>query len=1017
MVQFRADQISGGNYMSQLGISQGSQRGVRIQFFVLVSVLILATFANGQSSLATGRVEGAVVDSSGAAVEGSTVLVENQDTGISITQKSDSSGHFVFLNVPPGSYQVTVQKPGFKTDVSKGVQVNVGTTTNLQRELIVGAQDMTVSVVAEVPLVDTTQSGLSAVVDQRAISTLPLNGRNFTDFVKLTPGASTDGDFGMISFNGLAGNYNNYTVDGANDNNAFFEQQIGRTSIPFQFSEDIVQEFQVTSTGFDAEFGQAGGGVVNTVTKSGTNQFHGDGYYYILDSALDANDKVNEENEIAKPANRRQQFGGTVGGPVIHDKLFWIANYESQIRNEPLTVNESPAFPNDFPPDYLAAHPDVAALVSAAAGSHPRSFNQNTVFGKINGIINDKNTFDVSYNYQRFRSPHGYFNTPTSTGDGLGLTDGATSHFFQFTLHTAFSATTVNEFRFHYGNDFHFDLPDTAPAGPAVIIQDPDKGVVLGGNRFQLSTTDRRFEFGDNLTKVLGRHTIKAGVDININHDSDYFVYGPHGAYFFAGLTDIGGDTTTGHAPGYFEYYLQSFGQSTTLFTVPTYALFAQDQFRATKHLTLNYGVRWDLQKMPKPPQCNPAFPMTCTIPYSKHNVAPRAGFAYSFGEKNSTVVRGSFGLFYAMTDLLDVSQALTSNGINRQFLFVPGPAFGNSSPIVTYPNYLTSFPSGAGGNPSIVVFSPNFRTPYVEQGNLQIERQIGSHTALSVGYVYTHGLQLLGNSNGVTRQANGNFGYDINLFPPALQPSQGGVATDTLQMPNGTIYTVPDYGAIDGYLNPNFSTINEVDNSGKSIYHGLQVSLRHNASQFQGGVSYTFSKTIDQGTGYYNQFDQRAQRGLSQLDQPHRLVLMGTWSPTQHYLKGFLVGSVMTFASGRPFEPELDVSNVNFKMVPGEGFNSFRGPGITDIDMNIARIVKINERLSVKFLAEAFDLLNHPNFQQSPVNQVQYTTTQPDSTNSTYYLAAPNPKFGTPLAVASLYGARQLQLSVRFSF
>jgi hypothetical protein len=299
--QFRADQISGGNYVSRWGISQGSQQGVRIQFFVLVSVLILATFANGQSSLATGRVEGTVVDSSGAAVEGSTVLVENQDTGISITQKSDSSGRFVFLNVPPGSYQVTVQKPGFKIDVSKGVQVNVGTTTNLQRELIVGAQDMTVSVVAEVPLVDTTQSGLSAVVDQRAISTLPLNGRNFTDFVKLTPGASTDGDFGMISFNGLAGNYNNYTVDGANDNNAFFEQQIGRTSIPFQFSEDIVQEFQVTSTGFDAEFGQAGGGVVNTVTKSGTNQFHGDGYYYILDSALDANDKVNEENGSQSP--------------------------------------------------------------------------------------------------------------------------------------------------------------------------------------------------------------------------------------------------------------------------------------------------------------------------------------------------------------------------------------------------------------------------------------------------------------------------------------------------------------------------------------------------------------------------------------------------------------------------------------------------------------------------------------------------------------------------------------------
>lgn len=1004
--------------MSHLESCRGSLQGVRIHGLVLILVLLLATLANGQASLGTGRVEGTILDSSGAAIADSTVLIANQDTGISFTQKSDSTGHFMFLSLPPGSYQVTIQKQGFKTEVSSDVLVKVGTTTNLQPQLVVGAMAVKVSVVAQTPLVDTSQSGLSDVVDQKSISSLPLNGRNFTDFVLLTPGVSTDGDFGMISFNGLAGNYNNYTVDGANDNNAFFEQQTGRTSIPFQFSEDVVQEFQVISNGSNAEFGQAGGGVVNTVTKAGTNVFHGDGYYYFLDSGLNANDKINEQQGISKPHNRRQQFGGTVGGPLVHDRLFWVANYEGQVRNEPLTVNEGPALITipSTETTYLADHPDVASLMSAAAGSHARSFNQHTAFGKVNGVINDKNTFDVSYNYQRFRSPHGYFNTPTSTGDGLGLTDGATSHFFQFTLHTAFSATMVNEFRFHYGNDFHMDLPDTPPAGPAVVIQNPDSGVVLGGNRFQLSTSDRRLEFGDNLTRVWGRHTMKAGVDINVNHDRDYFVYGPHGAYFFSGLTQVGGDTTSNTPPGFFEYYLQSFGQSTAIFTVPTYSLFAQDQFRVNNHLTLNYGVRWDLQKLPKPPQCNPGFTMTCNIPYSKNNVAPRFGFAYSIGEKNATVVRGAFGLFYAMTDLLDVSEALLSNGINRQFLFVPGPAFQNDNPLVTYPNYLTTFPTDAGGSPSLVVFSPKFRSPYVEQGSLQIERQFGSRTALSVGYVYTHGLQLLGNSNGVTRQANGNFGLDINLYPPALQPSQGGIATDTIQMPNGTVYTVPDYGAIDGYLNPNFSTINEVDNSGKSIYHGLQVSLRHNSSQFQGGVSYTFSKTIDQGTGYFNQFAIASQRGLSQLDQPHRLVLTGTWSPTQHYIKGFMLGSVMSFASGRPFEPELDVANVNFQMVPGEGFNSFRGPGVNNIDLNLARVVKINERMNIKFVAEAFDLLNHPNFQQSPVNQVQYTTNQPD-TSVPFYIASPNPDFGKPLAVASRYGARAIQLSARFSF
>src|SRR6202023_2751639 len=186
---------------------------------------------------------------------------------------------------------------------------NVGTTSSLHPQLAVGQVETRVNVTADAPIVDQTQSALATVVNRESIRAMPLNGRNFTDFALLTPGATTDGDFGMVSFNGIAGNFNNYTVDGGNNNNAFFSQQIGR-AIPYQFSEDVIQEFQVTSTGFEAEFGQAGGGLVNSVTKSGTNDLHGDGYYYILDSALDANDAINNAKGIPRPANRRQQFGG-----------------------------------------------------------------------------------------------------------------------------------------------------------------------------------------------------------------------------------------------------------------------------------------------------------------------------------------------------------------------------------------------------------------------------------------------------------------------------------------------------------------------------------------------------------------------------------------------------------------------------------------------------------------------------------------------------------------------------------
>ncbi len=994
----------------------------RIVLSGAVASLLIAAPARAQTARGSGRIEGTVLDPSGAAVPGATLTVRNEATGEATSLTSATDGHFVFLSLTPGRYQLTVELSGFQTLVTKNVVVTVGTTTTLKPKLAMGSVSTTVSVSAATPLVDTQQSSLSTVVGQKTIETLPLNGRDFTDFVLLTPGVTTDGEFGMVSFNGVAGNYNNYTVDGANNTNAFFAQQIGRGTIPFQFSEDVIQEFQVNSTGFEAEFGQSGGGLVNTVTKAGSNQLLGDAYYYILDSALNANDAINIANHIPKPKNRRQQAGVTLGGPIVHDKLFFLVNYEGQIRNEPVTVNNAPALATlADPAAFFAANPSMKAIVDASSGSFPRSFDQNTAFAKLSGNLTPKTLFTLTYNYQRFRSPHGYFNTPTSTGDGLSLTDGATSHFFQFTAQTMVSSTAMNEFRVHVGNDEHFDLPDSAPTSPATIIQNPDSGFVFGGNRFQLSTTDRRYQVTDNFTWVRGRHTFKTGADLNVNHDRDYFVYGPKGAYFFASLADV----PTGH----FEYYLQSFGESEVSFTTPTYAAFAQDQFRATPRLTLNYGVRYDLQDLPQPNPCNTAFPMTCRIQNTYHDVAPRFGFAYSLDDQGTTVVRGAAGLFFIQTDLLDVSQAFLSNGVSRFFLFVPGPAFGNSNPIVTYPNSLSSPPSGeGGGGSSITVFAPNFHSPYVVQANVAVDHQFGTHTALSVGYAFSHGVGLLGNGNGVTRQANGNFGYDLNLVPPALQPQYGGsFSTATVNLPNGRSYVVPEYEAIDGYLDPNFSTITAIDNSGSSIYNGLLVSLRYVSPRFGGSVAYTLSKTTDQGTGYYDQFDQAAQRGPSLLDQRHRLVLSGGWSPDGRWLRGFTLAAVATLASGRPYTAVFDDSHINFSMVPGEGFNSFRGPGIANLDVSLSRNIPVNRRVTVTAKVEAFDLLNHANYQQNSVDNLQYTTAQRCGAYDTggscvqplpiWDVTGTNPDFGKPSAIAPKYGSRAFQFSMRVTF
>jgi hypothetical protein len=994
-------------------LSCASLLGFALSFFFVALLFVLTspvdTFAQADS--ANGRLEGLVLDSSGAAVPGATVVIASKRTGVATTLKTEDDGHFVALYLPPGIYDVSIQKDGFQKQVLQDTAVTVGTTTVLHPRLSIGKVETSVIVSASAVAVDATQSSLGTVVDNQSIQSLPLNGRNFTDFALLTPGAATDGDFGMISFNGIAGNFNNYTVDGGNNNNAFFAQQIGRTSIPFQFSEDVIQEFQVTSTGYEAEFGQAGGGLVNSVTKSGGNMVHGDGYYYVQDSAFSANDFINNSKGIAKPSNRRQQFGGTVGGPIKKDRLFYLANYEGQVRNEPLTVNDSAALLG-LSPTFFQDNPGIASQVNAASGSFPRSFNQNTAFAKLTGNINDKNSFAATYNYQRYLSPHGYFNTPTSTGDGLALTDGATSQFFQFSLQTTFSTSSVNDFRFHFGSDYHFDLPTSPVTSPAVTIQNPDSGFVFGVARFQLATSDKRYQFVDTFTRVMGRHTAKFGVDINVNHDSDYFVYGPKGEYRFANLNDV--------VTGNFELYLQSFGQSTALFTSPTYSFFAQDQFRATRHLTLNYGLRYDLQVLPQPNPCNPAYEATCHIPYSKNMLSPRLGFAYSLDSKSATVVRGAFGLFYIQTDLLDVSSASISNGVSRQFLTEYGPVFGNSKPVVTYPNSLSSFPTAAGGLQSIVVFAPSYRNPYVEQGNIAVEHQFGGNTTLSVGYVYSHGLALLGNSNGVTRQANGNFGLDLNLVPPAQQPAFGGLyATSTVTLPNGKTYVTHDFSGKEGSVNPNFCPINAVDNSGHSIYNGLLISLRHQEKQFSGSVAYTYSHVTDQGTGYFNQFEQQAQKGPSQLDQPQRFVATGIWTPTQRYVKGFEFGAVLNFASGRPYTAVFDNPEVNFSMVPGEKYNGFRGPGVNNVDLNLSRTFQMGERYSLKFVAEAFDIFNHANFQQTNIDNVQYTVTQlaDSGVNNSNWSASPNPDFGHPLAMVPRFGTRSFQFSTRFNF
>ncbi len=306
-------------------------------------VLALALPARGQVGN-QGSIEGTLLDPKGGVVPSATVTLRNTATDATFTANTDGSGYFRFPVLPVGTYELRVEKPGFTTITQKDIQLTVGAKLNLSVTLSVAAQQASVVVTAETPVVETTRTHVSATVNERAVANLPVNGRNFIDFVLLTPGVTRDVRLGDISFAGQRGTLNSLVVDGSDNNNTFFGQATGRTGsgrAPYQFSQDAVEEFQVNSNSYSAELGHAGGAVINVITKSGTNQFHGSAFEFFRDRGLNANDLINKNNGRARSPFHFHQFGGTLGGPIVKDKLFFLFDYDGQRNTLPISSSSA----------------------------------------------------------------------------------------------------------------------------------------------------------------------------------------------------------------------------------------------------------------------------------------------------------------------------------------------------------------------------------------------------------------------------------------------------------------------------------------------------------------------------------------------------------------------------------------------------------------------------------------------------------------------------------------------------
>ena len=379
---------------------------------LFVLILSLALAALGQSQATTGNIEGRVLDPKEAAVPGASVTATNQATGLERTAATDEQGTFQIILLPPGVYTVRANASGFATTEAKDVTVTVGGRTPLDLAVTVGGASGSVTITSEPPVVETSRSSVATTINQRSIDNLPINGRNFQDFATLSPGVIRDPRGGDLSVGGQRGTFNSLQVDGVDNNNTFFGQALGRGGVrpPYQFSEESVQEFQVNQNGFSAEFGRAAGGLINVVTKSGTNDFHGGVFEYLRDESLNANDPITKAQQFrAGLPNKRSplrihQFGGRLGGPIARNRAFFFFTYDGQRADVPqlLTVN-------------LATVPaSVRTVLEPKIATYQVGRTQDVFLGKADIKLNDSHQLSFRYNHQGFTGKNNENNGPFS---------------------------------------------------------------------------------------------------------------------------------------------------------------------------------------------------------------------------------------------------------------------------------------------------------------------------------------------------------------------------------------------------------------------------------------------------------------------------------------------------------------------------------------------------------------------------------------------------------------------------
>jgi len=1110
---------------------------------LLAVVVSLSPLAVAQAALSFAQLNGTVVDPSGRALVKAQVVVRDPDTNQSFQATTNDAGLFVVPNLAPGNYELTVSATGFGRYKQTGIVLTVGQVYTVNPTLKVASIAEEVTVTSEAPLLEPTKTEISQVVETRQIEQLPTSSRVFTDFALLTPGVAssrtslgttfTEFEVTQISFAGMRSFSNEITVDGADFVNS--ASGIQRATPP----QEAVQEFRVVNNSFGAEYGRAVGGIVNIVTKSGTNNLHGSVYEFFQNGAADARSLL--QPAPLPHALRQNQFGGAVGGPLVKNKTFFFLNYEGKrsaqspdyppdLVNNILQIDQAKAFMGLAPEGCVGA---VNACLPNFAGN-PANISQAQAFGFLEGFLktgNDdfgfarldhqltaNNRLAFRYNAEDIRSL-GELVGNTLDGGGIGVPSGGRNLFVRdqsvvATVNSMLKPNVVNTVLAQYARR-HYNFPGATGQPDFSILNDLELGHNFGTNDRLYET---RAQLSESISWVKGNHLAKFGADGNwltslenfpgftptrmlipgvscFTNFAEYFntQYGAayptagtgldqtaatcavpqdNGVVFmYAGTPLPTGPDACINPPGCVPTVTAAnplngggFPNSTWASAYPNslfngysrtinhgyWGVFAQDQWKLNPKLTVNFGLRWDVE--------------TGLSPYVTNDYnewQPRVGLAYA--PNRDTVIRAGFGMFFDRQNLTfffvpntqkivagyqcgnhapasiagicnaagiqpqqfpNIMSNLGQAGQGYQLLADPATIGLPGSPCAGVPqaaclaadiiqtgSYSKAFPSvtmagtcfttgacgiGEGG------MDHNSRTPYAEQGSLEIDHQFGRGFAVNLGYLFVEAHKLVRGNNinipcpaGTTKSAPPTD--PLPEWVPGLVNADGSLSpcTGTPTLGTGAIAGLGPFfgGALGSGLQTISSGLEDYNNDvANAIYHGGTLTVMERGKNFNLTANYTYSHTLDNGnfTTFINlpvnQFDYAAERANSNQDARHRLVANFTvMAPSTGVWRNFELSNIVTLQSGRPFtifygnNTLNDVAGGATDRVGGSSFvpgscpsvencdtmisrNTYTGDPEYNWDLRLARNVHLNERLTVNLAFDAFNLLNRPN-------------------------------------------------------